>query len=426
MLKTIIIADDNTGANASAILLNKLNFKALSLIEPIKDMNIDAFDTLAISTDSRAVEAHEAYERVFKVLSSFHGIQPFVYNKRIDSTLRGNLGSELKAFIDFFPNKKIAIVPSFPDSKRTCVAGKVLVDGKMLEDTDVAKDPKMPIHSSIVKELILKQCSEDIDNIYLNEIRENEQLENLIINKYQDNKILIFDAKTNQDIEKISYALVKSGIEIICCDPGPLTYYYSKIIIANNNEIERKFVYLIGSVVDTTFDQLKYIKNDEDFDLITVSPNLLIDENKAVDEVNRVKNRASLSTKKFICITTTDIMNREVLNLKQIAEIQNCDSEDISNRINKRLAEILSGLLETDFSISGVFCSGGDTSLGFLKRVNAKGIKLINEVMPLSVFGKIVGGPFDGLPIITKGGMIGGVNAYHTIKHFFEEEIEYE
>lgn len=64
MLKTLIIADDSTGANASAILLTKMRLCAVSLIDYNKvNLNQNA-DVLAISTDSRAVEETEAYNRV--------------------------------------------------------------------------------------------------------------------------------------------------------------------------------------------------------------------------------------------------------------------------------------------------------------------------------------------------------------------------
>ncbi len=421
MLKTIIIADDNTGANASGILLNKLNFNTLSLINYDKSMNIDEFDALAISTDSRAVEKTEAYNRVYQILGNFSEVNPLLYNKRIDSTLRGNLGIEIEAFMDFFPNKKIAVVPSFPNSKRICKEGIIYVDGKELAETDVAKDPKMPIHSSIAKDLILKQSNKLIANIYLSEIRNNDNLTELIINTYIENDIIIFDSETNQDIEIVSKALVKSGYEIISVDPGPFTYYYSKALLSS--KINNRFVYLIGSVVDTTFAQIEHIAKDQDFDIIYANPNQMYNEKSSLSEVSRVLDIASKTNKEFIVITTTDIKNREVLNLSEIGKQNNCSAEDISNKINDNLAEILINLLEKDASISGVFCSGGDTSLGFLKKSKASGIKLITEVLPLSVYGKVVGGKYNGLTIITKGGMIGEVDAYSTIKNFFKEEV---
>jgi D-threonate/D-erythronate kinase len=421
VVKTIVIADDNTGANASTILLNKLNFTTLSLIDYRNTVPLEEFDAVAISTDSRSIEPKQAYERIQEVLKSLSHIEPLIYNKRIDSTLRGNLGVELDAFMDYLPGKKAAVVPSFPNSKRTCMNGKVYVDGNELKDTDVAKDPKMPIFTSEAKELFQKQTQRKITNIFLDDIRGNDLLCQLITKTYQAYDIIIFDAETNEDIKTICIVLAKCQHDVICVDPGPLTYYYTRTLINKINSLDQKFIYLVGSVVDTTYEQLNQIKHDKDFEYIYIDPVKLIDtvcEKELIDEITHLVMECS---KKFICITTTDIENRKVLNLKQIGEVQNCCAEDVSNRINSHLAAIVVNIIDQYPWIAGVFCSGGDTALGFLTSTDAKGINLVQEVMPLSVFGKIVGGSCNGMPIITKGGMIGDKNAYIKIKEFFEE-----
>ena len=187
------------------------------------------------------------------------------------------------------------------------------------------------------------------------------------------------------------------------------------------HDLQHKFIYLVGSVVDTTYQQLREIKQDDEFEYIYIDPKELVVDSNKQGLVDDITNLVIASTKKFVCITTTDIENRQVLNLKQIGVEQGCCAEDVSNRINNHLAKILTSIIERYPWISGIFCSGGDTALGFMSSVDAKGINLLEEVMPLSVFGKIVGGKCNGMPIITKGGMIGDKDAYIKIKEFFEE-----
>ena len=59
LVKTLIIADDSTGANASAILLKQLNFQTISLIDYQNARILDHYDAIAISTDSRAVSGKD-------------------------------------------------------------------------------------------------------------------------------------------------------------------------------------------------------------------------------------------------------------------------------------------------------------------------------------------------------------------------------
>jgi uncharacterized protein YgbK (DUF1537 family) len=421
MLKTLFVCDDSTGANASAILLNKLKLKTLSAINQCDLPDYSGYDSLAVSTDSRAVEASVAKERVLEVLKQFKNEEIVVLNKRVDSTLRGNLGAELNAFKEVFPNRKIAIVPSFPKSGRICKNGQVYVNGVSLEKTDVAKDPKMPIDTSDAYTLFKKQFEGTLFNIYKDAYIDKSFLVGKIVEAYKKYDGIIFDAETNEDIALISRALVSIGCDVITVDPGVFTFYYTKEKIKTGVS-EEKFLYLVGSVTDTTFNQLKYVRGKNTIKVISLNPLDLLDE-KNVDNISKdVLNKIVISTHNHIAISTFDIDKRVVLNLFEIAKDKKIEVDDVSKIINLSLAKIARYVLE-NYKIKGIFSSGGDTTLSFLLDNDAKGIELIDEVMPLCVYGKVVEGNFAGLPIITKGGMIGNEDAYLLISEYFEGEM---
>ncbi len=62
-MKLYIIADDLTGANATSVLLAKEGFKCSSFIDSnlLNDSNMENYDVVAVSTDSRGIKANEAY-----------------------------------------------------------------------------------------------------------------------------------------------------------------------------------------------------------------------------------------------------------------------------------------------------------------------------------------------------------------------------
>ncbi len=424
LVKTLIIADDSTGANASAILLKQLNFQTISLIDYQNARILDHYDAIAISTDSRAVSGNEAYSRVQTVLANVKDAEVMIYNKRIDSTLRGNLGMELNAFKDAFPNKKIAIVPAFPSSGRTCKNGLVYVKDVLLEHTDVAKDPKMPIFTSDAKQLFMKQFQGRIANLYLEAIRSKNRLSKKIRDFYEYHDAIVFDAQTNEDIETIAETLAILDIPIITVDPGVFTFYYTKERQVHRHVRNDRYVFVVGSVTDTTYQQLQLAATDEDFDIIPIRAELFLGEGSHA-EVNRVFQRATQSKSQFMILTTTDPYNREVLNLFDIAKNKSQDVDQISKTINHHLSVLLDQILTHDASIQGIFTSGGDTTLSFLTESGACGIELIQEVIPLCVYGKIVAGKYDQLSIITKGGMIGTDTTYKTIKEFFQEVTQH-
>ncbi|QWB99999.1 hypothetical protein KHQ88_00030 [Mycoplasmatota bacterium] len=426
MIKTLLVCDDSTGANASGILLKNLKLRTLSIIHHKNAKFPSDYDAISVSTDSRGVDSETAYKRVDFVLNKFKNNKIDIINKRVDSTLRGNIGSELNAFYNMFPNKKIAIVPSYPNSNRVCVNGLVYVSGVPLENSDVAKDPKMPIFSSNAKTLFDKQFLGSIDNVYTHEYHCLDDLKETIINKYKENDALIFDAETNEHVEIIAKALIEANIDVITVDPGYFTYVYTKQYILNKTNTIHRYVYLVGSVTDTTYMQLNHIKANEEFMIVPIDANQLLNDENIHSIIQDIVSEIKKSHQRHIVITTTDPKSRIILNLQNIALNLKTDVDQVSKIINQNLSKILNAILDEIDGVSGVFGSGGDTALSFLEFNDAYGIELFNEVIPLCVYGKVVGGKYDGLPIITKGGMIGDQNAYILVKKFFEEELNYD
>ena len=425
MLKTLIVADDNTGANASAILLNELNFSTLSLIDFKEAKVVEGYDGIAVGTDSRATDPDTAYQRVTRVLDAFTDENPIVLNKRVDSTLRGNLGSELNAFKDTFPNRKIAIVPSFPKSKRICKDGLLYVNDTLLENTDVAKDPKMPIHTSDVKALFEKQFNGTITNITREALTDEDTLLKTITKTYQTHDAVIFDALNDEDIDTIANTLIKSDLSIITVDPGVFTYAYTKAAVASLSTLKKRYVFMVGSVTDTTHTQIKNTQTDDDFLVVPLDPEAFIDPKSAQEATDKAIKAFEETKKPYVLYTTNAPGKRKILDLFRISREKDISVDEVSKDINKHLAHLIERLLDKHKDIGGLFTSGGDTTLSFLDHVRARGIHLKRQVMPLCVYGSIVGGPLEGTPIITKGGMIGGEDAFSDIKNFIEKVDNY-
>lgn len=417
MLKTLIVADDSTGANASAILLNKLNFTSLSMIDFKKITNYDGFDVVAVSTDSRATSKEEAYERVLSVCKKFKDSKFKVINKRIDSTLRGNMGSELNAFKEMFPNKKIVIVPAFPNSERYCINGQLYVGETPLLETPIAKDPKTPITSSDVKELFLKQFKGTIANIKFSDYENMHQLTKEL---FKTHDAIIYDAKTNDDVKRISEVVFSLNYDIISVDPGPLTYYYSEII--NKTDDKGQFFYLVGSVVDVSYYQIETARKDQDFDYYYISPASLLNQEEFDKSYDKYLSEILKLKKPFVIITANGDRNK-VLNLFELGLELNESADNLSKIINTNYAKLATDVLNKTNNVRGAFISGGDTTLHLLEYNKANSIELIKEVLPLCVHGKIADGDFKGLDIITKGGNNASSEAYLIIKKYIEEEL---
>ena len=93
MPQCVVIADDLTGANATGVLLKKMNYRAYTVMnmERIELEMLSDCDCVLYPTDSRGVDAEISYNRVKNVCKLLKHDEVKVYAKRIDSTLRGNL-----------------------------------------------------------------------------------------------------------------------------------------------------------------------------------------------------------------------------------------------------------------------------------------------------------------------------------------------
>lgn len=120
-MKVAIVADDLTGANATSALLSKKGFSTITCLEAFHP-SLSDFDIVSFSTDSRSIPAEEAYSRVSACLDQFMQTSPLI-SKRIDSTLRGNMGAEVDAVLDKYPELMAIVVPVYPSSGRICVGG---------------------------------------------------------------------------------------------------------------------------------------------------------------------------------------------------------------------------------------------------------------------------------------------------------------
>ena len=126
MPKCVVIADDLTGANATGVLLQKMNYSAYTVLntERLELSLLSDCDSVLYPTDSRGIDKELAYRRVFNVCNLLKNPETEVYGKRIDSTLRGNLGAETDAMLDALGNEYIAIVAAcFPSSSRIVLGG---------------------------------------------------------------------------------------------------------------------------------------------------------------------------------------------------------------------------------------------------------------------------------------------------------------
>ena len=408
MGKVVIIADDITGANANCALMKSIGLRSASITGRINDEDVGDIDVLAFTTDSRAMSSEHSYKRVNKKAGEYKDKDVILFSKRIDSTLRGNLGSELKGFQDGLGGRLAICVPSFPDSNRIVINDYMYVKGKPLMNTDAGKDSKISAVSNLVTENFKKDYDGKIFHISIEEVEKGHNHIRDLILANKDADLIILDSITNDQIEMIAEASIDTGLDFISVDPGPFTKEVTKILYSKN-KISTKALAVIGSVTKVTMNQMKELEANFKHYRLAVDAGKLINIDSAIGEVNRAIKLAQekLLTNNLVIITTTPRKLEDRLDLMVISEDMDMSIDDLSLMISRGLAKISSEIVKKDRSISGIFSSGGDVTIAVTEELGGQGIEIREEIEPLVAYGRVIGGEVDGLKIVSKGGMVG-------------------
>ena len=425
MQKYIVIADDLTGSNATCSLFKKIGLRAASILKLQGDINYDV-DVISYSTASRGLDKEEAYNKVSEAIKILKNKDVLVYNKRIDSTLRGNIGTEINAMLDNLEDDRIAVViPSYPDSGRIVVNKTMLVNGVLLENSDAGKDPKTPIKTSCVESLVQKDIKYSSTYFTLSDIEQPiEEIVKKIQEAIKKSRVLIFDAVNNEDIIKISKAIIHSDINIVTVDPGPFTLYYSKEL-QKKNHLEKKILMVIGSVTATTKKQIEYILQEEDIFLVKMKVEDFFEKETCLKEIERVIAyiKKGIASYDLFLVTTSPIGDEKKADLQKLAENLNTTVEEISKIIANTLTETVVKILKETEKFEGVYSSGGDITIALLEKLKAIGVEIREEVIPLAAYGRLIGGDFPNLKLVSKGGMVGDEKTIKLCLHKIKNDI---
>lgn len=438
MIQCAVIADDLTGGNATGVLLAKMGYRANTILngnsQKVSANVRENCDCLIYSTDSRAVSPEEAYERVFNVTKNLadDAANIKVWSKRIDSTLRGNLGSETDAMIDAVSSMTgenvIAVsAPCFPSSGRTLVGGYLLVDGLPLHKTNIAIDPKTPVKTSDMASLFKSKYK--VASIGLNGLMNGKHKLAEEINSLagQGNRIIVIDCVTQEDLDLIADAVITSGRKVIAVDPGVFTAALSRKLITPHSKHERrKILAVVGSVNPNTTAQMEelWLSQHPIANIFAETRRFLESDEEREAEISRISSEA-LDKAKFntvVTVTGDGIYPEKRIDFTPYLK-KGSSLDEITDRINSSLSEAAFRILKSEPLFKGLYASGGDVTQAICQRFGASGLELKDEVLPLAAYGLLSEGEFDGLHVVTKGGSQGNSDAVNRCVNYLKEKL---
>ena len=433
-----MIADDLTGANDSGVHLAKDGHQT-TVVMDVAAMENEHPEALVIDTDSRLLAPDQAYERVKRAAIYTKKRAAHIVFKKMDSTFRGNVGSELDAMYDVYTPDFVVLAPAFPDNGRTMRDGFYAVHGQPLHESDAARDPATPVYESYIPKLLQQQTKQQVHLFRTQDLQDEQRFIAQLTNcAAKQQRYLLFDAETTADLALCVKRMTQFGGRIVWAGSAGL----AQVLSANHpigsseqgqNLVTRRrlpplqhstgpVVTVCGSVHSQTQRQLGYMLEFADTAPVEVRGEVLLEQlvRGATDEIERATKQLNKDYRagKHVVLHTC----AEAASIQATADVaKQYGLNQIGSTISTMLGEIIHKLIAgQQLQPSGLLLTGGDTARKVCQQLGLTSFQLTNELEP-----GIPIGTFNGSMMIrgvTKSGGFGTTQSMRTAIDKLEEE----
>ncbi len=423
--RVLVVADDLTGANAAAAGFARVGLRAVTAGTPppphpgpdaavLADF-VTRFDAVVVNTAARHLPPDEAAGRVAAAVRATWPAA-LVCN-RVDSTLRGNVGAttvaalravrELREASGPAGRRAVALCsPAHPAAGRHTVQGRQLLNGVRLEDTELAHDPRSPVPTSDIARLLAAQAPGlRTAPVPLSAVTGDAGALRALLGRLLERgvDVIVADALTADHLDRTAAAAVAAGgerVDWLAVDPGPGSVALARALGLTEQAETGPVLAVSGSTTRLTRLQLARLRAEHPVRVVrpVADPPGLC---RAVPDVEATASALA----EALAAATPGGGTVLVATALEETDVVRTGPED-ADRLPVELARAVRRALERH-AVSGVFATGGDVAAALLTELGAQGLDIEGEVAPLAVAGTLVGGAWAGLPVVTKGGLVG-------------------
>ncbi|MGF7011011.1 uncharacterized protein YgbK (DUF1537 family) [Lachnospiraceae bacterium PF1-22] len=395
MTTNLIIADDFTGANDTGVQLRRRGYSTQVLFSaPTK---IQVGTSYVIDTESRNIPGEEAYKKVSSLLNNFDLSFFDTIIKKVDSTLRGNLAAEIKAIDEIYHSELILFMPALPDLNRTTLNGIHRLNNQPITETEIANDPLKPVSEDNLVKILENTFTEDIVHLSLECIEQNQF-------DFAASRIYTADCTSNIHMLTVLKKAVNSKKRILFIGAAAI----ADLLF----ELERPSLptlAVVGSVSAVTNEQILFAEKSG-IEILKLDIAALI--RKELTPVYYLDKACSiLENNQDLIIASDASYERQALDYSHAAmREKGLDASQAGIFTRELLGNLCKDILQQK-RVNGLFLTGGDTAISFFSSARASGSEIIGEVATGIPLMQLLGGPCNGLKVITKAGAFGNPDA---------------
>jgi uncharacterized protein YgbK (DUF1537 family) len=407
MIRVLIMADDFTGALDTGVQFSNygVNTVVTSDFEFEFGENTDQIEVLVFNTETRYLNKCEAYEVIKKIAlkAKEENIQ-YIF-KKVDSALRGNVASELRALSDVFEGVTIPFIPAYPEQNRFSSGGIMLIDSIPVSESVFGQDPYEPVTESHIPSLLLKEAD----------------LKTYVTKKYEippnEERILLIESHSDEEMLSQGNELLMNDALNITVGCAGFAKALANIIYkkrdTTQNDIKLPLLIVCGSVNPVTKKQIAFAEVNG-FERISLMMEQLWDKQywdtvKGQENINQyLKIEQPLMFETFGNVSTDKV--------NQLSDQRN----ELRFRIGQSLGYLVKNLMSNGIKRTFLF-TGGDTLYQSMRVFGITKIKPLKELFPGIVLGSI---DFKDEThyVITKSGGFGNEDLFIKLNTLIRDE----
>jgi D-threonate/D-erythronate kinase len=389
----LILADDLTGAADCAVAFGRRGHAAVVTWGEIGDARARRLPVLAYDAASRGLAAEAAARRHADVLERLSEPGRLLF-KKIDSTLRGQPAAEMAVALAHLKSRSGKVfgvfAPAFPATGRTTVDGRVLIEGRALEQAEVWRREHSYPNADLVE--VLATAGIRGVKVGLATVRGGDLRATFLKLAGEGDVIAVCDAETDHDLHAIAQANWPASSATFFIGSAGLAHALAGFDAGDVPEPPRittsasGTLIVVGSLAGASRAAARELEATGSVAHFPVAPQMLL---------NGGAGGGSLAA---------DVTKRLCGGGDALIEIMMDDELDLS--LGPRLSQGLGEALQSVAPAIGAFAAtGGETAAILLSRFGVNGIRLADEIEPGVSLGLTLGKL--SVPVATKAGAFG-------------------
>ena len=390
----LVVADDFTGANDTGLEIRR---RGIPVRVVFAGADVTGGESCVLDTESRPLPEEEAFKRVLSEAGKipFGNFRHVI--KKVDSTLRGNIGAETRALSLCCKPELIVFAPAFPDLGRTTVRRIHHINGTPVSLSELARDPKTPvINDDILKIMAAAFPGEKVIHIDPGQDRGAIDLDAA--------RVFSFDAIINEDLRAVAKTVLAQKKRVLWVGSAALANFILEAELPSPPALA-----VAASLSSVTRAQVLFAER-QGVPLVRAPLYAILEKAVSPEELADRAVRVLKDGRDLILLSSSVYSEEERTRTGESARAVGLSPGEMGAFAQKTMGRITALVLE-EAAVSGLFLTGGDTALGCLESMGATGSGIVTEAaagMPLM---KLTGGKYDGLKVVTKAGAFGGEDA---------------